>query len=105
MGAATAAVNALSASPQKGSFEEALKEHQDLMQVVGPCLEIDPNAFGSPDFLRLRQGGRVIDQALAAVREIVKLAPKEDFASALEEHKTILAIMNPCTPNKFFLVI
>lgn len=67
-----------------------------MMVMVDACLAVDPSALGSPEFVALRKGCRVIDGAVLAVQKIIASPPKEEFKAAHEEYRTIAAIVDPC---------
>jgi len=89
-------VDSIAQKPVLESFEGAFKEYERLMQIVNPCLSMDPSSFGADQYLKMRKGSRVIDAARKAVRQIASQPLLYEFEPSFTEHKSIVAIIDPC---------
>jgi hypothetical protein len=93
---ATKTVDLLAQKPLLESFEEAIQEFELMMLVIAPCLSMDPASFCTDQYVNLRKGLRVIDEAKQAVRKIASQPLLLSFEASFTEHQSIMAIIDPC---------
>jgi len=95
--AATTAVMAIvTTCPPHDDWLKAREEHATIMDIVVPCLAMDPGSFATPDFLALRGGSRLIGAATKLVRAYAASPLVDDFAAMLASHKTMIEVVEAC---------